>query len=157
MLESREPKILQDQRSRETQASSLQPDLGVQRPLVSSSLVRGGRHGPSPGGSVSISRPSSLHLAPVIIGLRSLAIKEWLGQLRNQGELGSQDAERLGLSREHCLTCTLTHNCTLQLTPAHRISLLRNPHPAKLTVEWGKWGNNPEGALERKTRACLHS
>lgn len=84
---------------------------------------------------------------PVIIGLPSLDLKEWLGQLRNQEELGSQGPERLGLSREHCLTCTLTHNRTLQLTPAHRISILRNPHPDKLTVQWGKWGNNPEGAL----------
>lgn len=36
----------------------------VQLPLVSSGLASGGRYGPSPGGSISISRPSSQHLAP---------------------------------------------------------------------------------------------
>lgn len=76
-------------------------------------------------------------------------------QLRSQGELGSPGPERLGLSRELCLIHSLTHNRPLQLTQVHRVSQLRNP--AELTVQWGKWGDDLEGALERKTWACLHS
>lgn len=157
LLEPGQPKTLQDQSSRETQAVGLQLDQGVQLPLVSLSLASGADTPPPLEGQYQSLGLLSSIWPLVIVGLSSLAIKDWIGQHRNQGELGSPSPERLGLSREHCLIHILTHNCTLRFTPVPRISQLPNPHPAKLAVQWGKWGNNPEGALERKTWACLHS